>query len=388
MSGCACVTLAVGLAGCTTTSGTTSATATGKTLTIYASAPQQTADPAQAQDVLDAEQLALAQLRGEVTSFKLSFVPLTGAAPQAKQITDNARTAIQSTSPIAYLGEVDPGTSANSIPITNDQGILQVSPTDTALEYTQSTSAVPGAPHKYYAEAYSSYGYTFARVVPSTALEAKAQIQAMQSLGVARLYVGDDGSEYGRAIAAAVRSDASPAIAVVSSPSGADGAFYGGTDASAAAKFLGGVAAASPSAKLFGPSGLDTPAFAAALAPAAQRNAFISTPGFLPADLTGAGKTFAPDFKRAYGHDPAPEAIFGYEAMAALLSVLHEAGSSANDRTTVVHKFFKLNSASVEGSVLPPYSISSDGDTTLGAFVFSRFKAGQLVPFKFVQVQG
>jgi ABC-type branched-subunit amino acid transport system substrate-binding protein len=383
LSGCVCALLVVGLAGCTTGATSSSVTVTGKTLTIYASLPQQTSNPAQARDVLDAEQLALAQLRGQVTSFKLGFVPLTTG-----KSSDHARTAIQNTNAIAYLGEVDPGASADSIPITNDQDVLQLSATDTALEYTQSTPAIADTPNKYYAEGHSSYGYTFARVVPSASLEAKAQISEMRSLGVTRLYVADDGSEYGKAIAAALKSDASPAITVVPTQAGADGVFYGANDAAAAASFFNGVAATNPAAKLFGPSALDDNTFAAALTVVARRNVYISAPGFLPADLTQAGKTFVSDFKASYGHDPALGAIFGYETMAALLAALHQAGASASDRSTVVRDFFKTNNASVQGSVLPPYSIRSNGDTSLGAFVFSRFKTGQLVPFKFAQVQG
>ena len=66
---------------------------------------------------------------------------LHGAKP-----SDNARTAIQDSTAIAYLGEILPGASADSLGIVNDQDILQVSPTDTAVELTQSTPAVPGAP--------------------------------------------------------------------------------------------------------------------------------------------------------------------------------------------------------------------------------------------------
>jgi hypothetical protein len=225
-------------------------------------------------------------------------------------------------------------------------------------------------------------------VVPSTALEARALVSESPSLGVRSLVVVNTGSDYGKAIAAAVKSDAAPAITVSSTQTGADGVFYGASDAAGAAEFFNRVAGTNPAAKLFGPSALDNSVFAAAVDAAARRNVYVSAPGFLPADLTSAGKTFVSDFKASYGHAPALGAIFGYETMAALLAALHQAGSGASDRSTVVRDFFKTNNASVEGSVLPSYSIRSDGDTTLGPFVFSRLETGQLVPFKFVQVQG
>ena len=407
VSACAFAAIAVGVAGCATTSASSSVSVTGTTLTIYAGAPASSANPAQSQDILDAEKLALQQAGGKVGSFTIRFSPLTSS-----KVTNNARTAIEDSTTIAYLGELDPATSGPSIAITNYADILQVSPTDTALQYTQSTNAVPDSPQKYYAEAYSTYGYTFARVVPSTALEAKAQVKEMQALHVKKVYVTNDGSEYGRAISLALATDAqaaSPALAVQQGPaaaagvqtSGADAVFDGASSSTAAVGLFNAVAAAMPKAKLFAPSALDTDAFASKLSSGAQPNVYVSAPGFLPKDLTPGGQTFVSDFKSAYGHEPALGAIFGYEAMSAVLSVLHAAGAGANDRGTVVHDFrtmIKNRPSCAAGSsapssehcsVLGTYSIVN-GDPTLGPFVFNRLDAatGKLIPFKFVSVQG
>ncbi len=382
----ACAAAAAALAGCTSAA-SSSLNIKGATLTIYASVPSQSADPAQAQDVFDAEQLALRQNGTQLGSFKLRFVRLAGSS-----ISGNARTAIQDASTIAYLGELDAGVSADSIPITNDQDILQVSPTDTALEYTQATPAVPDAPKKYFGEAYSNYGYTFARVVPSSALEAQVQVQELQALHVRKLYVASDGSEYGAAIAYAVRSDASRVLSVQQGAasaaavksSGADAVFFGASSPAVAARLFNATAATAPGLKLLGPSAIDNHAFASTLSATIRPNVYVSAPGFLPADLTAAGKKFVSDFRAAYGHLPAQGAIFGYESMSAVLAVLHEAGSSAGNRSTVVHDFRGIKNRT---SVLGTYSIRN-GDTTLGAFVISHFRAGALVPFRFVQAQG
>jgi ABC-type branched-subunit amino acid transport system substrate-binding protein len=71
--------------------------------------------------------------------------------------------------------------------------------------------------------------------------------------------------------------------------------------------------------------------------------------------------------------------------MSALIAVLKEAGSSANDRSTIVRDFLSIKNRS---SVLGTYSINGSGDTNLGPFVFSRLESAKLVPFKFLQVQG
>ncbi len=369
--------LAAGLGGCAAAS-SSSVKVSGKALTIYASAPSGTSNPQVVQDVYDAEKLAFDQKHAGITAFTLSLKELT-----AGKLSDNARTAIQDTHAIAYIGEIPPGASADTLGITNAQDLLQVAPTDTAIELTQATPAVPNSPDRYY-ESLKNYGRTFARVVPNTAREARAQIQEMQALGVKQLYVANDGSQYGRAVALAVKQDAAPAISVVPSQTGADAVFYGAADPAAAVRLFNTIAQSSSGVKLFGPSALDSDKFAAGLSPS-TRNVYISTPGFLRSDLTASGQKFLTDFIATYSRTPSPEAIFGYEAMAAVLDMVKEAGASANDRSLIVHDFFAIKN---RDSVLGTYSINANGDTSLAPFVFSRLRAGKLTPFTFVQVQG
>jgi ABC-type branched-subunit amino acid transport system substrate-binding protein len=363
--------------------GSSSVKVSGTKLTIYSSIPrsQLATDPGTARDIQNAEQLALEQNGSQVGKFKISFVQLGD-----DKLSNNARTAISDTTAIAYLGELAPGASADSMGILNAQDLLQVSPSDTAIELTQATPAVPGAPGNLY-ESLKTYGRTFARVTPNAAHEAKAQVAEMHTLGVKQLYVTDDGSPYGKAIAHAVRQDAaSPAVGITvsSSQSGADAIFFGAGDVQGAIHSFTSAAQSNPTAKLFGPSALDNTTFAGGIASAAK-NVYISSPGFLPADLTPGGQTFVSDFKDKYGHAPATGAIFGYEAMRAVLNVLKKAGTSANSRGTVVDDFFSYKNAG-QPTALPSYSINANGDTSLAQFVFSRLRAGRLVPF--VSIQG
>ncbi|HTU94994.1 MAG TPA: ABC transporter substrate-binding protein, partial [Solirubrobacteraceae bacterium] len=105
-------------------------------------------------------------------------------------------------------------------------------------------------------------------------------------------------------------------------------------------------------------------------------NLYVSSPGFTPATLTPAGKQFEATFASKFGHAPVPQAIFGYEAMAAVLSVLKEAGNAANDRSTVVADFRAIKD---RPSALGTYSIVN-GDTTIAPFIFARVKNGTLTP--------
>jgi len=372
---CAWALLAVGIVGCTSSGGGSSTvTVSGKSLTIYLS-DAASSQPQVAQDVLDAERLAFSrESDGQLSGYTLRLDVVHG------KISDAARAAIQDQSAIAYLGEIVPHSSFASLGITNAADLLQVSPTDTALELTQASPVVPGSPGSYY-ESFSTYGQTFARVVGTTAQEAKAQVQEMQTLGVTKLYVADDGGPYGATIANAVRRDAAGTISVVASATGADGVFYGTDSPANARRFFQSATASNSSLKLFAGSALDDPTIAAALA--GIGHLYVSAPGFLAQNLTPAGHTFVSEFTTAYGHAPLPQAIFGYEAMSSVLAVLREAASHVNDRATVVHDFLSIKNRQ---SVLGTYSISQTGDTSLAPFVFSRLEQGKLVPF--VQLQG
>jgi branched-chain amino acid transport system substrate-binding protein len=213
-------------------------------------------------------------------------------------------------------------------------------------------------------------------VVPTDALEAKALVGEMEALGVKRLYIKTDGGDYGAALKHAVTSDASSAITLVSSPSSADAVLYAGGSVANAAATLNQAVSSNPSVKLFAPSALAQNSFAGALSPAAQGNVYVSSPGFGASDLTSEGQQFVSAFRSAYGHDPGPQAIFGYEAMAAVLAVLKEAGGAAGNRSLVVSDFRSIKD---RNSVLGTYSIQN-GDTTIAPFIFAQYRKGALAP--------
>lgn len=374
LPGAAGLVAACAVAGCGTTgsggsSSSSSVTATGRTLSIYLSAPR--AADAVDGDVVAAEQLAFKQQSHEVTRFGLRLVLL-----RKPTLPDNARAAIQDKSTIAYLGEIAPGDSEQTVGITNALDTLELSPTDTALELNTRTPAVAGAPNRYY-ESVGSYGRTFARIVPSSEVEARRLVAEMKAVRVHSLYVTDDGSDYGRALAAAVRADLAPAgLSPVTSTAGADGMFYAGSNARAAGRAVAQAASAHPALKVFAPSALADPAFATAVG-SGVRSLYVSVPQPAGGPRSAEVRAFNAAFAATYGHRPAPQAAFGFEAMSALLSVLEQAGGAANNRTTVVNRFHSIkNRASVVGT----FSIDGAGNSTLTSFGFLRLRRGSLVP--------
>ena len=389
--GAACGVLAVFLGGCSQTA-TTGSTVSGSTLTVYARAIP--GDPV-SQDVIAAERLAWTQAGEQVGHFRIAFKVVS-----AGKVSDSARTAITDSTTIAYLGEETPHDSADSMGITNGLGILQVSPTDTALELTQKTPAVSGSPNRYYGNL-STYHRTFARVIPASSKEAGVLVKVMGQQHVNKLYVTDDTSLYGKSIAYQVIADAKSAgitvdRAVPEAPdaakinaSGADAVFDGadvGGIARTAALFSA-VAASEPQVGLYASSPMAVSSFATALSPAAQRTTLISSPGVLDSALNQAGQTFVTDFTATNHHKPDASAIFGYVAMGAILQAVRAAGPDATSRALVVKEFFAIKNLPTALGTLSINASTGDvqelGDVAgLAPYVISRIRGGKVVAFE------
>jgi branched-chain amino acid transport system substrate-binding protein len=350
--------VALALAGCgdVNAASNDAVTVSGSTLSIYASLPPGKSGGQVATDVFDAERLAFRQSAATIDGYHLRF-----GTTHAGEISQDARNVVSDKTAIAYLGEIAPGTSGVSVQITNELGLLQVSPTDTATYLTHATPGVKDSPQQFY-PAIQSFDTTFGRVVPTTAAEATAIVARMKHVGVSSLDVEHDATAYGTSVADELSSDARAAgLSLTGSPAGAAAMFYAGLPTSAAAHALDAAASSAPHARLFAPSALYDDAFVASLSSAAQ-----------------GALTFVTSFRSAYGHTPVPQAIFGYEAMRAVLAAIRGAGSHAAVRQAVVADFRELTRTAAQ-SALGAYTLK-DGDTNIAPFVFAEVSSGSLAP--------
>ena len=113
-------------------------------------------------------------------------------------MSTNADRAADDPSAIAYLGELDYGASAVSLPITNDAGLLQVSPGDGLTSLTQRPPGRPRAgPERYY----PSDERSFVRVVPTDLDEARWLVERVARAAAAALAMVFDREIYGRELA-------------------------------------------------------------------------------------------------------------------------------------------------------------------------------------------
>lgn len=366
----------------------------GPLLRVYSSQPLVGPLADQAGDLVRAEQLALTEAGGRIGRWRIGYVALNNASPETGRwdpgvVLANARRAVDDPATIAYVGEMDTGASAVSIPILDDRGILQVSPTDGVAGFTRAGVGGPGEPDKYYPGDVRN----FVRLVPSDELQARAILALMRQAGVRRLYVLDDEGLYGERLGLAVARGAPGAgvlpvkrrgidprraqpvdVAADVVASGADGFLWTGALSDTVPAFFEAVHAAVPRASLFGSGALADSAFAARLSAAASRTRLVAP--WLPLSaLPPAGRAFARRFRARYGADPEPAAVYGYEAMRRVLAAIRRAGAEGNDRRAVIRA---ASAAPDPGSPLGPYAIDSRGDTTLRTFAAYAVRDGEL----------
>ena len=374
------------------------------TLTIYSSLPLQGDSRPQSESVVNGEKLALEEAGGKVGKFKITYKSLDDATAaagkwEAGQTSANARKAAQDQSTIVYLGEFNSGATAISLPILNEAGILQISPSNTYVGLTRAEGADKGEPDKYYPSGKRNYG----RVVLADHIQAAAQVTYQKDQGCTKLYVLNDKEVYGKGLADQVANIAKAqglqvlgndgidtkaanfrSLASKIKSAGADCMFFGGITQNKGVQVFSDVHAANPDAKLFGPDGVAESPFTSKLSSAVQKQTYITNPTLDPKLYPASAQKFFDTYKQKYGKDPEPYAIYGYEAMKVALLAIQNAGDKGNDRQAVIDAFFKIKD---RDSVLGRYSIDADGDTTITDYGGNRVQNGKLVFDKVIKAQ-
>jgi branched-chain amino acid transport system substrate-binding protein len=410
-SGCV-VLCAFGVSACggSDSSSGDSGSSKSKNVTIYSSLPLQGASRGNSEAVNNAAKLALKAVGGKVGGYTVTFKTLDDSTASAGkwdpgQVQSNARKAVQDKSTIAYLGEFNSGATVNSLPILNEAGIPQVSPSNTQQGLTASgLGAGPGEPQKYY----PSGKQTYARVVPRDKIQGPADVQAMKADGCKNIYIVNDKEVYGQGLATVVEATAPKQGMKVVGNDGYDpkASNYRSLASKIASKgtdcFFGSiivdnngpqlfkdVATGVPNAKLYGPDGVGQPTFIDPKQggiPASIASRVKITVATLPQDkLPPAGQKLLKDYQTTYKKKPETYAIYGYEAMSLILDAMKRAGSKANDRAAVNDQIHQTKD---KQSVLGTYSIDKNGDTSLTDYGLYTIKNGQLVFDKVIKQSG
>src|SRR4051795_3648999 len=222
----AALLLAVAVAGC----GIAGTAKIEAPVTVYVSLPLTGPHGIDGRDASDGARLALEQAGGKAGSIQVRAVYIDDAKGKVWDpvaVGANARRAVQDSSAAAYIGELDSEPTRASVPITNDAGLVQVSPGAGGVDLTQPAAGYPNSPDRYQ----PSGSPNFARTVPSDDVVVDAAANWVSELGATAAGAGSDGSAFENLAASEFRTAAGEhGIQVGSSVHGRKVALYAPSD--------------------------------------------------------------------------------------------------------------------------------------------------------------
>jgi branched-chain amino acid transport system substrate-binding protein len=365
----------------------------GGTVTVYSSLPRHGVSAPVAAAVAAGERLALADAGHRAGALRVRLRRLDSTDPGDRlwdpdRVSANAEQAADDETAIAYIGELDYGASAISVPITNDAGILQVSPSDGLTSLTRS---VPGRPRAGPERYYPTGGRSFLRLVPNDLLQAEVLLEQVRARGARRLAIAFDEEIYGRELAselvARARRDGPEPVASEEysqrvediadiarslAEAGPDAVAYAGVAGPGTGRLLAAIDLRMPGTPVFATSGMlaRDPARPFPVAPVTVK---AYTPIRPASEIRPAGRRILRRLRESGGDAVArPEAVYGYEAMRLVLDAIARAGP---DRQRVIRRALEVRE---RRSPLGDYGVRATGDVDGQRFALWALRDGRL----------
>lgn len=379
-------------------------------LDVYSSLPlggPPTSAGSAARQIADGERLALADAHGRAGRFRVGLVSLDDSGPEGRWQPDivatNARAAARDKHTVAYVGDYDSGATAVSLPITNQAGILQISPRSPYVGLTSSYDAGQGDPERFYLTGKRN----FVRLLPGDPVQGAAQVALMRRLGVRSVYVLGDGEPFNSPLASIVAEDAKAAgievlgeqtvevaeatpetsfVGVVEAviESGAGAVFLSAQASEGAALLWRQLHAADRRLSLLGSSELAEPPFTETVGAAAGRT-YLTSP-VLPASLyPPAARRVLAQFHRRYAAAPTANVLYGYAAMRMVLDAIESAGPAPEERKAVIAAAFATHR---HDSAIGRFSVLGDGETTIARYGVYRIRHGRPAFWRALRLHG
>lgn len=376
------------------------ATVQGETATVYLSMPREGVSAPVARAVAAGARLALADADGRAGGLGIHLRELSSSDPgtgpwSPERVNANATEAADDPSTIAYLGELDFGASAVSLPITNEAQLLQISPQD---GLTSLTATPPGRPRSMPERLRPSDERNFLRLTPSDLLEVESLGGLMRERGTERPALIFDQDVYGRELGAQIiaraRRDGPEIVAsdeyrgevkeipdVVGKVAEArpDAVVLAGVAGQGTGRLLAAIDAAMPGVSTYATSGILARDPRRPI-PAAPISVEALTPVPPATALPPSGRRL---LERIREEDPPgaarPEAAYGYEAMRVILDAVRAGG---RDRAAVARAALALRE---RRSPFGSYRIRGTGDVDGERFALYALHDGR---FEFVRIEG
>ncbi len=363
----------------------------GEVIRIYTSWPLQGSMQPEGQSMLDAARLALEHYLADndgvgPAGFTIEIVATDDASPTTGSWdgtieAENAQRCVNDAQCMVYFGTYNSGAAMVSIPITNQAGIVQITPANTYPGLTKEWAE--GEPGIYRPTGEVNYFRTNA----SDDLQGWAGAAWAYCQGYERVYVLDDRQLYGKGIADAFVQRAEEIGLEVVGRSGVESTdidfrtlltnvraaqadlVYGGfvidSGGPQVIQQMDALGLFDAGVKFMGPDGLVNPALAEQVGgeEVINGNLLLTFPGLTPQQLTSeTGERFVADFTEQYGYEPSPWSTYSYQSMQVILDAIGRAGEA--DRTAILEAF--RTTEEFEG-VTGIFGFDENGDPTLTA---------------------
>lgn len=332
------------------------------TIKIYSSWPLSAAYEQIGGDFSESVRLAMDLWGNAAGGYALEYVPLDDGIAANNGSWDgvleaeNAAQAISDEDCMVYLGTYNSGAAMVSIPLTNEAGLAQISPANTAVQLTkESEFNEPGYPDVLYPTGKRN----FMRVIPSDDLQgASGANYAATDLGLSRAFVLHDNQTYGKGLAdvfAKTFADlggevlgleaydaAAPEYQALMgriASLGPDIVYVGAIVSLNTSKLVQDMRLVMPVEEVtfMGPDGLINQEFVDGAGEAAE-GALITFGGFPPAELEGPGAEWAQMMRDRIGREPDSYSSYGFQAAVVALNAIDKAADK--DRAKILDAAF------------------------------------------------
>lgn len=363
----------------------TQQTPADKVIKIYASWPMQGSMIPEGKAMLNAAQMALDEVKGQVAGYKIEMVFLDDASPTTGSWdgtieANNALKAIADNQALVYFGTYNSGAAKVSMPLTNEAGMAMITPANSYPGLTKPGYG-PGEPGIYRPTGKVNYFRTFG----ADDFQGASGAAWAKCMGFKKVYILDDRQLYGKGIADVFEKSAKAlglqvvahdgiesvnidfrALLTKVKASGADLVYFGGLVDSGGpqiAQQMDALGLFKLGMKLLSDDAMYSDAVPKAVSPEVLNGKLYVTfasPALdkLPTDV---GKNFYKNYKAKYGADPIGWSIYSYNGMLVVLDSIKRAAPALDKATDVKAK---------RAAVLDAMRVTKDLDGVSGKITF------------------
>ncbi len=309
----------------------------------------------------------------------------------------NAEAAAADPSTVAFIGPLNSGAAKISMPILNQAGIIQISPSNTWPGLTK-TGFLPGEPGVFYPTGQPHY----VRVATTDDLQGPAGAMWANELGFKSVYVVNDSDPYGVGIANLFEREAknigisvlgSNAITVDASTTATvaeeiialhpDLVYYGGLTTDGGPELLKYLRGHGNTSAFMGPDGIFEQEFISKAGASAAEGIYITAIGVPPAEAkTPTAAAFVKNYKERFHSEPDVFGALAYDATTALLDAIDRV--SSGDKSAILKEVKSIRS---QPGIFGNWGFDKNGDTTLTLMSGNIVKNGTFEFNKILKVE-